>query len=357
MRSVYGKIPTLAALVVLAIHSPWAKAQAALLLEEPYGFFGTVNPTGHTAIYFEHICAESPIKLRSCEPGEQGTVVARYQGMAGYDWIAIPLIPYLYAVDSTAQVPNRADRPNVDRLRSLYHEDYLLPTLGEHLHAGSLFQGGWSQLTGVAYDRRIYAFRFATTPEQDEALIARLNSGKNRSHFNLLYKNCADFARTVLNFYYPRAFRRSFFPDAGMTTPKQIASKLERYARNHPEMDLSVFAISQVPGYRHRSRSNKSVAESLTTTLYAVPILLANPYIAGGLFVDYILRGRFDPVPRKPETLDAMTLSALTAPTFTAQNQRSASFQAAGVAAFAPAETRAETAVSQNLKEMKAEHE
>jgi len=52
-----------------------------------------------------------------------------------------------------------------------------------------------------------------------------------------------------------------------------------------------------------------------------------------------------------------MTLSALTAPTFTAQNQRSASFQAAGVAAFAPAETRAETAVSQNLKEMKAEHE
>lgn len=60
-------------------------AQAALLLEEPYGFFGTLNPTGHTAIYFSHICAETPVKLRRCEPGEQGTVIARYQGIAGYD--------------------------------------------------------------------------------------------------------------------------------------------------------------------------------------------------------------------------------------------------------------------------------
>jgi len=26
-------------------------AQAALLMEEPYGIFGTLNPTGHNAIY------------------------------------------------------------------------------------------------------------------------------------------------------------------------------------------------------------------------------------------------------------------------------------------------------------------
>ncbi|MGA2536809.1 MAG: hypothetical protein ABSF53_12385 [Terracidiphilus sp.] len=357
MRSVYGRILTLAAMASFTLSAQWAQAQAALLLEEPYGFFGTMNPTGHTAIYFEHICAESPVKLRPCEPGEPGAVIARYQGMTGYDWIAIPLVPYLYAVDSTAQVPNRADRHTVDQLRSLYHEDYLLPALGENLHAGSLFQGGWSQLAGVAYDRRIYAFRFATTEEQDDALIARLNSGKNRSHFDLFYNNCADFARTVLNFYYPRTFRRSFFPDAGMTTPKQIASKLARYARKHPDMHLSVFEISQVPGYRHRSHFNKSVAESLATTIYAVPILLVNPYIAGGLFVDYLARGRFNPVPRTAETLDAMSLSALTAPAFTPQNQRSASFQAAVVAGPTPAESQVEPTSSQNLKEMKAEHE
>jgi hypothetical protein len=39
-------------------------AQSALLMEEPYGFFGALNPTGHNAIYFERICAETPVKVR-----------------------------------------------------------------------------------------------------------------------------------------------------------------------------------------------------------------------------------------------------------------------------------------------------
>ena len=39
---------------------PACRAQAALLMEEPYGFFGTLNPTGHNAIYFERVCAETP---------------------------------------------------------------------------------------------------------------------------------------------------------------------------------------------------------------------------------------------------------------------------------------------------------
>ena len=83
-------------------------AQSALLMEEPYGFFGAVNPTGHNAIYFERICAETPVKLRRCEAGELGAVIARYQGIDGYDWVAIPLIPYLYSVEKAADVPAHA---------------------------------------------------------------------------------------------------------------------------------------------------------------------------------------------------------------------------------------------------------
>ncbi len=98
--------------------------------------------------------------------------------------------------------------------------------------------GGWTQLLGAAYERRIYAFRFETTPKQDDALIARLNAKPNRSHFELFFNNCADFSRVILNTYYPRTFRRSFFPDAEMTTPKQIAWKLVHYARKHPERSL-----------------------------------------------------------------------------------------------------------------------
>ena len=98
----------------------------------------------------------------------------------------------------------------------------------------------------------------------------------------------------------PRVFGRSVFPDAWMTTPKQLAFRLERYAGKHPDLQLAVFEIPQVPGYRLLSRSNKSVAESLSTTAYAVPIAVLNPYLAGGIFVDYLVRGRYHPIPKDP---------------------------------------------------------
>jgi hypothetical protein len=286
--------------------------QAALLMEEPYGFFGAVNPTGHNAIYFERICAETPVKLRHCEPGELGAVIARYEGIDGYDWVAIPLLPYLYAVEDPSEVPTHVDREFVQRLRSLYREQHL-QDLGPDLQAGNLFEGGWTQLVGAAYERRIYAFRFNTTPEQDDALIARLNSGPNSTRFNLLFNNCADFARVVLNDYFPHTFRRNIFPDAGMTTPKQITYKLVRYARKHPETDLEVFEIPQIPGYRRLSHANKSIDESIVTTAYAIPIAVFNPYLAGGLFVDYLVRGRYRLIPKNPTVLGPDNLSALTA--------------------------------------------
>ncbi len=297
---------------VAAFSGERSPAQAALLMEEPYGFFGAVNPTGHNAIYFERICAETPVKLRRCQPGEMGAVIARYQGIDGYDWIAIPLVPYLYAVENPADVPAHADRNTVNRLRSRYRETHL-EGLGDNLPPGSFMHGGWTQLVGAAYERRIYAFRFSTTPKQDDALIGQMNAGPNRTSFNLLFSNCADFSRVLLNRYFPQTFDRSIFPDAGMTTPKQITWKLVHYAHKHPETDLTVFEIPQVPGYRHRSGSAKGIDESFVTTIYAVPIAIANPYIAGGLFVDYMVRGRYHLVPKHPQVLGPENLSALTA--------------------------------------------
>jgi len=281
-------------------------------MEEPYGFFGAVNPTGHNAIYFQRVCAETPVKLRRCQAGETGAVIARYEGIDGLDWVAIPLLPYLYSVENAAEVPARVDRETVLRLRSRYREAHLLD-LGPSLRQGNLFQGGWTQLVGVAYERRIYAFRFATTPQQDDALIARLNAAPNRTSFNLLFKNCADFARVILNDYFPRTFQRSIFPDAGLTTPKQIAYKLTRYARKHPETQLAVFEIPQIPGYRRLSHSNKGIDESIVT-VYAIPIAVLNPYLLGGLLVDDLVRGTRHLIPKHPDVLGPGNLTALTAP-------------------------------------------
>ena len=309
----------LAILVLFCFTATRSNAQAALLMEEPYGFFGALNPTGHTALYFQRICAETPTHLRPCGPGEFGSVIARYQGIAGYDWIAIPLIPYLYSIESSANVPERVNKDVVMRLRDRYREKYLM-SLGDDLHRGGLLRGGWSELIGVAYERRIFAFRFNTTAGQDYALMERLNADPNESHFQLLFQNCADFVRIQLNAYFPSKFHRSFFPDAGMTTPKQVAHKLVRYGHKHPSLNLTVFVIPQIPGYRRHSSRNKNISESLVTTAYAVPIAIANPYIAGALVVDYLVRGRYRFIPKNPRVLEPKTMILLTEQTPAVEN-------------------------------------
>ena len=356
MRSPRKAAFALMALWLLTGAGTFCHAQAALLMEEPYGFFGALNPTGHTAIYFERICAATPVKLRRCRPGELGAVIARYQGMAGYDWVAIPLIPYLYSVEDASEVPARVDRETVQRFRERYHEAHLM-SLGD-VHEGGLMHGGWTELIGVAYERRIYAFRFNTTATEDDIFIARMNSGTNHTHFHLLFNNCADFARVVLNEYFPRTFRRSIFPDAGMTTPKQITYKLVRYARKHPDTQLQVFEIPQIPGYRRSSRSNKSISESLVTTAYAVPLAIANPYLAGGLFVDYLVRGRYHLIPKHPEMLDPANIAALTYPGPPTQNPDSTvNARDTGVAVSGFFDSLPAGAVDSGVKENVAAHE
>ena len=116
-------------------------------MEEPYGFFGTLNPTGHNAIYFERICAETPVKLRRCGPGELGAVISRYQGIDGYDWVAIPLIPYLYSVENAADVPAHVDHDTVVELRNHYREEASSGT-GRRFVAG---QSGARRLDATAW--------------------------------------------------------------------------------------------------------------------------------------------------------------------------------------------------------------
>jgi hypothetical protein len=287
--------------------------QAALLMEQPYGVFGALNPTGHAAVYLERVCADSPVHVRYCEPGENGIVISRYKGLGGYDWIAIPLIPYLYAVDDPADVPAKVDEETVKRLRNHYRETSL-GNFGENLRAGSFFNGGWTELVGTAYDRRTYAFRFATTPAQDRELIARLNDRANVSHFNILFNNCADFDRFILNNYFPHKFGRAIFPDAGITTPKHLTYTLVKYARGHPETQLTILEIPQVPGFRHESRAIHGVTESLIVNGYVLPIVILNPYVAGGLLADYLVRGRYSLVPKNAATIDPEHLEALTQP-------------------------------------------
>jgi len=278
------KIVGFLCLAAVAACAPTAlRAQATLLLEEPYSYDGTFAGTGHAAVYLSRICAESPTVLRRCQPGETGVVVSRYHNIAGRDWIAVPLVSYLYAVSRPEDVPLVANEKLVNLLRRDYLEDI------------GITAGPSYELAGSAYDRTTYGYRVATRPDQDDQLIRVLNAAPNNESYKLLNRNCADFAKQVINFYYPKAIHRSIIGDLGVMTPKQAARSLVHFGQRHPEMQLTTFIIPQVPGLK-RSKPTHGVIESLVLAKkYVTPVLLFHPFVVGAVEAAYWTGWRFDP--------------------------------------------------------------
>jgi hypothetical protein len=292
MRRAFGRL----ALMLLTCAS-LANASATLLLEEPYGKLGFFTATGHAAVYLSGVCAETPLVLRPCAPGETGVVISRYDGVGGYDWVAIPLIPYLYAVERPEDVPLFADAKMTAFLRDRYRRQYLEEIAPDGKN-GETPGGNWYELVGSAYDRTIYGFEIETSPEQDVALIHKLNSSPNRSHFRTVSSNCADFAKGIINFYYPKSLHRSIVADMGITTPKQMAKLLTKYSARHPEIHFSRLIIAQVPGSMPRSTAVHGVVESFfKSKKYFVPSAVVSPIFAGCVAAVYVGTGagRFDP--------------------------------------------------------------
>jgi hypothetical protein len=274
------------------------RADIALFLEEPYGAFGGMTPTGHAAIYLSRVCADTPVSLRRCRPGEQGVVISRYHRVAGYDWIAIPPIAYLYAVERPDDVPDSVTPQQVATLRDTYRRAHLVEMVPNEPD-GSTPRGDWTQLVGASYDRTIYTFGLDTTEAQDDELIHILNAGPNHVRFSLLFRNCADFARQTFNFYYPRAVHRSVVSDLGIMTPKQAAKCVVHYSKKHPDIPFSAFVIPQVEGTVPRSGAVRGVLESFVRSKrYAVPLAslaVLHPAVGAGMAYAWVGGPHFQP--------------------------------------------------------------
>jgi hypothetical protein len=280
------------ALFCVAGPATQAHASAALLMEEPYGAFGAMNPTGHAAVYLNHVCADSPIVLRPCRDGEFGVVISRYHKIDGYDWIAIPLVAYLYAVDNVSDIPATVDKQQVEEIRDAYRRAHLLDLAPDN-KKGQAPKGEWTELVGASFDRTIHGFQVDSTPEQDLQFIGIFNDRKNVGHFNIFFHNCADFSRVVIDTYLPHAIHRNFIADAGMMTPKQVARSLVAYGKKYPDIHMSAFVIPQVAGSVPRSHHVDGVAESLIKSKkYLLPLAVFAPEVTGGVIVVYLVDGR-----------------------------------------------------------------
>jgi len=279
---------------LLAGFTPLAHANATVLLEEPYSYDGALAGTGHTAVYLTRVCAATPVTLRRCNPGEHGVVISRYTRIADYDWIAIPLVPYLYAVENPEDIPLYANPKLVAFLRDQYRRAHL-EDFAPDAPGGEIPKGDWYELVGSSYDRTNYGFEIETTLEQDDALIAWLNSRPNRATYQFVSRNCADFVREVLDFYYPKSVSRGAIADLFVSTPKHASKSLVRYSRRHPDLEFQQFVIPQVPGSVKRSRPVRGLLESVfRAKKYAVVLAVFHPFLAGAVVSADLVGDKFN---------------------------------------------------------------
>lgn len=252
---------------------------------------------GHSAVYLSGVCMDSPVKLRMCGPGENGIVLTNYPSFGedhSYEWNAIPLNVYLYGVEDESARPLYATRT----ARWLLEERYREKFMGE-LCTGSCVKNAnalWRETVASTFIRTIYMFSLKTTAEQDRALIDKLNRAANVGHFNGVTDNCADFARAVVNTYFPGAAKPDHINDFWITSPKAIAKSFAHYGMKHPELEFHVVRYSQIPGEYPASKDNRKGTEELfRANKWRVPLAVLAPYELGIITSSYMLTGRFNP--------------------------------------------------------------
>jgi len=257
---------------------------------------GWFNSSGHSSVYLSRVCAETPVKARLCRPGEMGSVLSAYSNFheaRPYEWNLIPVSVFLYGVDDPA------DRPlyGTQELLSSLRERYRVEHLGELCTTEDCRtnpDANWMDTVGETFVRTVYIFEIKTTEAQDRAFVERLNHQANSNHYSALDWNCADFAKDVINSYFPHAVRADRWNDFGMTGPKAIARSLTHYGDHHKQAaGLRITRFEQLPSNIARSDPARDATESMfAEKKFMVPLLL-RPEELAFFSASYFLTARF----------------------------------------------------------------
>jgi hypothetical protein len=273
-------------------------AEVGLMLDEALRVGSSKwTGAGHSAVYLSGVCMASPVELRMCGPGENGVVLTNYASFGedhSYEWNAMPLNVYLYGVEDESARPLYASQS----ARWLLQERYREKHMGE-LCTGSCATNAnalWRESVAATFIRDIYMFSLKTTTEQDRALVDKFNRAANVDHFNGVTRNCADFAREVVNTYFPGAAKADHVNDFWITTPKAIAKSFAHYGAKHPELEFHVVRFSQIPGEYPVSKDNRKGTEELfRANKWRVPLAMLRPYELMVVATSYMITGRFNP--------------------------------------------------------------
>jgi hypothetical protein len=293
------RLATVLVLFFVCLVPSSAHADVGVLLNESLDTsFARISGSGHSAVFFSRICAESPVKLRLCRPDEQGSVMSNYTTLGEdqpFEWNIVPLSVYLYGVEDPLNRPLFGSQKIKHALEERYRTKFLAGYC-DNPTCRTSGKAEWREMVGATLERSIYIFVVETSVEQDRALIAEFNSLPNQNHFNGITKNCATFSRRVINTYYPHAARADYLNDFGLITPKAIARSFTHFAERHPEAHLRVLHFAQLPGTIKRSTECRNGTEQLYhSKKLLVPMILFADHELPFMAASYLLTGRFNP--------------------------------------------------------------
>jgi hypothetical protein len=293
-----GTYSIVVALLAMLAAGSRARADVGVILNDSLDTsVARITGSGHSAVYLSRICPASPVKLRLCKPGEEGSVISNYTTLGEdqpFEWNVVPLNVYVYGV------ANPTDRPLFasPKIKGALEESYRENVLAEYCQGNTCRTSGkaeWREMVSATSERTFYILIAPTTVEQDQELIEEFNSLPNVNHFNGMTRNCADFTKRIVNTYFPHATHRDFINDFGMTSPKAVARSFAHYAHQHPEMQYRAVHFAQLPGTIKRSSECRSGTEQLyRSKKLLVPMAFFFPHELAIVTGSYLLTGRFN---------------------------------------------------------------
>ena len=299
IRALWPFVTNLTIALLLCFVCLPARADIGVVLNESLDTsVARITGSGHTAVYFSRICADSPVKLRLCGPGEQGSVMSNYTTLGEnqpFEWNIVPLSVFVYGVEDPR------DRPllGTPEIKKLLEERYREKFLAAYCSGPPCTTSGgaeWREMVGAGLSRSIYIFAVETSVEQDRALIDEFNARPNVNHFNAITRNCANFTKGVVDRYFPGAAHRELLNDFGMTSPKAVARSFTHYALRHPELHLHVLHFAQIPGTIKRSTETRDGTEQLYhSKKLLIPLAVLASHELPVFPAAYLLTGRFNP--------------------------------------------------------------
>lgn len=276
-----------------------ARADIGILLSDPTGrWLFPLYGSRTRLIYLSDVCPASPIRLRLCAPGEQGSVISNYSRLGEdkpYEWNIIPLSIFLYGFDNPSERPLVASLPLKRALEEQYRKGHL-GTLCGGPPCTTNITVNWRDVVATTFVRGIYLFAVRRTVAQDEKFIEDFNSRANVNHYNGIRNNCADFARRVIAAYFPKAASPDYINDFGMTSPKAIVHSFSHFAEKKPALGFYVTRFAQLPSDRKPTGDARAGTDAmLHQKKWVLPLLLLRGYELPIVGATYALTGRFNP--------------------------------------------------------------